>query len=355
MHRVSVMEPWERAIEVIRVRARQDRLLAEERLDRVLGVTLAGRFVDAAPQLPNVGRLTLNFHPDRIAADGNSVAAGLAEHGRYRNQWVTWISSGGRSALAGGDRHRWERDLFDHSYEGLDPTGHEFPIYGAFDLLGDPFGGSPRFGSCFVVLSEDVFDRATMCVGDSHLDPRDVGTGNEVASILAGLAEQAVQGELLGRQLGVEELIAVLDGHQVVHEPGRELDWYIETQIHGGVDLSTDVDTIVADPSFQGTHVEGDLGRAAERFGFELDWHQGSELAVTDTPGDFRGPTMPALARYVADDRGVVDAAAIGRAAASITPHPPLPEGDPDESDTQQLKYLWHTVLAHGTNTPQHP
>lgn len=97
-------EPWAHAVQAIAGRARGDRPVAVERLERVLGVDLACRVL--ALRLRQVGRLTLNFHPDRIAVDGASVAAGLARSGRYRNQWVTWISSGGRSALLGGRRHR---------------------------------------------------------------------------------------------------------------------------------------------------------------------------------------------------------------------------------------------------------
>jgi hypothetical protein len=46
----------------------------------------------------------------------------------------------------------------------------------------------------------------------------------------------------------------------------------------------------------------------------------------------------------------IVDAHSIGVAARTIR----LPEmqisGDPPESDAQQLKYLWHTLLAFGSD-----
>jgi len=65
-------------------------------------------------------------------------------------------------------------------------------------------------------------------------------------------------------------------------------------------------------------------------------------------PADFRGPTMPPLARRVAREDGVVDACTIGVAARRIEIDRPPPGGDPSDSELQQLKYLWHTVLAHG-------
>ena len=126
--------------------------------------------------------------------------------------------------------------------------------------------------------------------------------------------------------------------------------FHIEAQVHGGIDLATDVEAIVLDPSFAGTGTEQDITTAARRYGFELRWHGGSNLAVDDVPSDFRGPTMPSLARQIARD-GVVDACSIGIVARRVRVDRPPPGGDPPDSDLQQLKYLWHTMLAHGHDT----
>lgn len=72
------------------------------------------------------GVLTLNFHPDRLLADGRSVAEALYADGVYRSQFETSISSGGLTAYRGGDRDVWERALF--------------------------AGACPGFGSCHVRL-----------------------------------------------------------------------------------------------------------------------------------------------------------------------------------------------------------
>jgi hypothetical protein len=186
-----------------------------------------------------------------------------------------------------------------------------------------------------------------LCLGDSHLGPRDVGTLDAPWSLLAGLAEQAAAGSLLDRGLGLGDLFRTLDGEIAPGGPSRCLDGYIEAQVHGGVDLTTDVEAIVLDPSFTGADTEQDITTAARRYGFALRWHCGSNLAVDDVPSDFRGPTMPPLARRVARD-GIVDASSIGIAARRVRVDRPPPEGDPPDSDLQQLKYLWHTVLAHG-------
>jgi hypothetical protein len=121
-------------------------------------------------------------------------------------------------------------------------------------------------------------------------------------------------------------------------------------QVHGVIDLRTDVDAIVLDPSFQATEVHQAVARVSDRYDVELEWHPGSELPVDQIPTDFRGPTMPEVGTRAARADGVVDARSIGVVARDT----PLPEmrisGDPPESDAQQLKYLWHTLLALGSD-----
>jgi len=334
------------AIGVIERRAIDDRADAQARW--VASTGDRGSLEAWADRLRSVGRLTLNFHPDRIGRDGRSVAAGLAVDGAYRSQWVTGTSAGSRSALPGGERHRFEREFFAGAYDDTAPSSGEHPVYGAFDLAVDEHGGSPRFGSSFVVLRSHVRERTTMCVGDSHTGPRDVGTFDEPWSILAGLGEQAAQCNLLNRGLDTQALLATLDGHHPSRSASRDLDGYVEIQVHGGVALADDVEAIVLDPSFRSSDIEHDIASAAARHGIEVAFHCGSELAVGHVPDDFRGPTMPALARVVAGADGIVHARAIGITAAREPYEEPTPLGDPPASTWQQFKYLWHTLLAHG-------
>jgi hypothetical protein len=270
----------ELALRVVRERAQQSRADAMARWAAAVGTDRAAALRERAEQFAVAGRLTLNFHPDRFARSGSTVAAGLLRDGSYRSQWATGISNGSRSAILGGDRQRFERALFGFAYEAADADVVERPVYGAFDLLGDPHGGSPRFGSCCLVLAPHVRHRTTLCVGDSHASPHDVGTFDACWSVLAGLAEQAATGSLLERALGVDDLLHSLEGPVVAEAPARRLDGYVEAQVHGGVDLATDVDAVVLDPSFAGTHIERDLAAAAERHGFALCTHGGSELRV---------------------------------------------------------------------------
>lgn len=304
---------------------------------------------DWADRLTTAGRLTLNFHPDRLDRRGRTVAAGFLADGRYRSQWATGISAGSRSAMPGGERERWERALF-----GAAGADHEEPsVYGSLDLLGDPHGGSPRFGSSFVVLRDHVRARVTLCVGDSHVGPADVGTFDAPWGILAGLAEQALANRLLHRGLGFDDLVEALTFPYRSDRPSRDLDGYVEAQVHGGVALADDVAEVVLDPSFRGTDIERDLALAAVQYGFALTWHTGSELPVDEVPVDFRGPEMQPLAHRVARPDGMVDAHAIGLHARPLPFTEPLPSGDPPDSALQQLKYLWHTLLHHGHDTVQ--
>lgn len=344
------MPPPENAIDAIRGAAASGQADALRRWDATAAGELSSDRSLLETAVWSAGRVTVNFHPDRVARSGSPVAEGLAESGQYLSQWRTGISSGGRTAFPGGDRQRWESQLFGGAYDSADPGTVAFPIYGSWDLLGDPHGGSPRFGSCYLVLDDDVRDRTTMCVGDSHVGPIDVGTFDAPWSVLAGLAEQADDGGLLATSHGGPELLEVLLGSSGVTHPRRDLDNYVETQVHGGIDLRTDVVGVVLDPSFAGTPVDDAFEVVSSRFGVEIEWHAGSELLAADAPVDFRGPTMPALAAAVAGPDDIVDANAIGLAARRLPFSEMQVRGDDPHAQVQQLKYLWHTLLAHGVD-----
>lgn len=333
------------AVEHIRGRAGLDQAPARSRLESIGVGADTGELVET---IGRSARLTVNFHPDRIDRDGRTVAGGLLADGRYRSQHETGISNGGRSAVAGGLRNRWERELFGDAYER---SSTPRPIYGALDLTRDPHGGSPRFGSSFLVLEHRCIDRATFCFGDSHVGPTDVGTIDAFDPILAGLFESARYGDGLGRGLSIAALRQALT--RGAEHPARDLDHYVEAQIHGGVVLERDVASIVLDPSFRDTDVDADFEGVATRFDVEVRWHDGSELAADDVPADFRGPDMPALALDACRDDGIVDAAAIGRALDAVAFTEPTPDGDPESSPRQQFKKLWHCVLRFGTDSPQ--
>jgi hypothetical protein len=123
------------------------------------------------------------------------------------------------------------------------------------------------------------------------------------------------------------------------------LDTGVEAQVHGPILLCRDVELIVADPSFAGTPTGRVLRELADKYRFELKWHCGFRLAVSDVPDDFRGPAMPGFARQVARGTENLDAAVIGQGAASLTRHPAEWNEWGDYWDVVRLfRQIWHVL-----------
>jgi hypothetical protein len=336
------------ALAHVRQQARAGRADALRRLGSDVDITGLG----TAP-------ITLNFHPDRLIADGRTVAESLATDGVYRGQFETGITNGSRTAFLSGERDRWEEQLFGQAYHQPGAPPGERPRYGALNPHHFPDGGSPRFGSCHLRLRPEVNARATFTVGDSHLGPRDVGTLDAFECVLAGVVEQA---QATGVTLGLAGVdpVALLAGRlsprvgadPTVH-PGRCLDDYVEAQVHGPVRLAHDVEAVVVDPAFRA----GPVGQCLRSLGVPVEWHCGFELAPDEFDAEFRGPHLPAYARAVAaefaGERGVVDAAVVGRAAAAALTDPDRWRrfGEPDDL-LQYVKHLWHTLVHFGRPIP---
>ncbi|GIM94951.1 DUF3626 domain-containing protein [Paractinoplanes toevensis] len=273
--------------------------------------------------------ITVNFHPDRLLADGSTVAARLAADGVYRTQFETGISNGG----LGGDRPAWEERMFPGVYAGA--VGR--PVYGGLNLAGHPDGASPRFGSCHLVLRPEVSRRATFSHGDSVTLPAVLGTADAFGAVWAALLDEVTR---TGRALNLaapsaDAWVAALGAARPA--AGRALDDYVEAQIHGGLRLGADVAAVVADPSFRGTPYESLLSS----WGLDLRWSPGFRLAAGAFPASLRGAEAPPLAVDIAARYGVeeLDAELIGRAARDAA-------GDP--ARLQLIKYLWHVLVLLG-------
>jgi hypothetical protein len=366
----------DRALAHVRARAQASSANARLRVAEVLareGSSDAGDAsdVDALWMTGARARVTLNFHPDRLLADGRTVVQALLDDGRYKNQFETGLSNGSRTAFGGGARDGWEEKLFGGAYHEPPSEAHERPKYGALDVLRHADGGSPRFGSCYVVLGRHVNERCTFTWGDSHLGPQHVGTSDAFEALAAAMvAAAASTGEVLAVRASVNELVRPRGRDPSASRSGfargavaRALDDYIEAQVHGPIDLARDVEALVIDPAHERSKVGEGLRALGERYGFAVERHPGFVLAPHEVPSDFRGPRMPALAeRIVRGERGscsdahatgVIDAATIGRAAASLH-RDPLAWQDwatPDET-LQHLKQLWHVLVRFGQPAP---
>ncbi|WP_031485547.1 DUF3626 domain-containing protein, partial [Streptomyces bicolor] len=262
------------------------------------------RHVAASAKGPAVdpdGRMTLNFHPDRLVR-GVPILRALAEDGAYHSQFVTGTSNGGLTAHPGGDRWRWESRIFGGAYD--DATAHERPVYGALNFRRQVVGAAPRFGSSHFRLTGAALARATFCYPDSAAEPTDFGVA--AAQHLVALAE-------------ADERDALND--------------YIEVQIHGGVVLARDVEAVVLDVCYRGTPVE----TAARLLPCPVEWHPGYRLSVPELRrhADYRGQEYADLGARIADgDR--IDPRVIGDAARS------------GRHELQDLKMVWHTLARFG-------
>ncbi len=198
--------------------------------------------------------------------------------------------------------------MFGGAYDHAPPE--ERPVYGALNHTGSAVGGSPRFGSCHLVLAASVRERVTMCYPDSSLEPAALGTADACDLISTLLAD-------------------------TVEDP---LDDYVEAQVHGPVLVSRDAAAVVLDPSYRGTSVEA----AAQTLGCAVSWHRGFSMVVEEvidrhaaTVAGYRGPHVLAVAQAVAAG-GVLTPPVIGQAAR---------QGD---HDPQDLKRVWHLLARFG-------
>jgi hypothetical protein len=259
-------------------------------------------------------RVTLNFHPDRLVR-GETVLAAMARDGVYRSQFETGTSNGGLTAHPGGDRWTWESRIFGGAYDDADASLR--PKYGALDRHRSPVGAAPRFGSAHVRLAPHTLAATTFCFPDSVFGPEHFGVATAYA-----LSELA------------DERPALFPGET---EPDP-LDDYVEAHVHGVVELATDVEAVVLDPSFRGTEVEDD----ASRLGVPVEWHHGWVLTVEDLrahPG-YRGPEFVELGEAIAVD-GVLTPRVVGEAAHT------------GRHDPQHLKRVWHLVARFGAASPE--
>lgn len=249
-------------------------------------------------------RLTLQLHPDRAAGSsgrpdgGETVIEALVRDGVYRSQFVTGTSNGGLTARPGGDRWRWESRLFAGRYDG--GPAEDRPVYGAWDRRGDPYGGSIRFGSSYLVLRDDCVARSTYCFPDSAFEP-----------------------DLVGGPVMLDDLCAAADAAGL-----DDLDDYVEAQVHGGVLVARDVVAVVLDPCFDGTAVHA----AAARMGPPVSFHSGFRVATVDLDEGYRTPEAVALARSL---------------GAVLTPDL-LTAALTDGADPQVVKHAWHVLARFG-------
>jgi hypothetical protein len=317
----------------------------------------ADAFERGVANIKRHARIGLHFHPDRPHAQLQTVAESLLSSGLYKSQFETLISNGSVSAVPGGPRDVWEQKLFGGAYQLAGTTVAQRAKYGALALLQHADGPAPRFGSCYFLLAPRVSSRATFSYLDSHQEPLEKGCYDELDDIVAALFKESFtrdfalgEAKLPPTRL-LEHLLTELAqpfADPALRAPTRNLNHYIEAQVHGDVRLREDVEILVCDPSFRGTATGNTLERICERYAIDRYWHAGFALTPSEVPVDFRGAWMPSLATRVACD-GLVDAAAIGCAARELARDPASWSDRGSQAEVlQELKLLWHVLVRFG-------
>ncbi|MGG5260949.1 DUF3626 domain-containing protein [Phycicoccus avicenniae] len=254
--------------------------------------------------------IVLHFHPGWAFGD-ITVLESIAASGVYRSQWETGTSTGGLTAVPGGDRWRWESRLFEGRYDEADAAAR--PVYGAWNRRDDPYGASPRFGSAYLRLRAEVTERATFCWPDSVYDPRDVG-GPDRLEELCRLADAGVLDPAL---LPPSAADLPLD------DP---LNDYVEAHVHGGLVLARDVEALVLDPSDHERHAG-----ALARLECPVEVHPGYRVRADAIDPLYRGPVPVALAHALGGD---ITPARLAETSGT--------------ADPQALKWLWHCLARFG-------
>lgn len=299
--------------------------------------------------------ITINFHPDRFSANGKLIIENLIDSGVYEGQFRTGTSNGGLTAFPGGERFLWEQRLF----AGIYPVNtQDRPKYGALNLLNYLDGASPRFGACYFVLKPSVISRCTFSYGDSSLAPVGLCTSEHFSGIAFNLLRDLIEKRRLldWENCDPQRTIPLLMKTPPPSVRGN-LDFYIETHIHGELSLQEDISTFFLDESYRDTDMERYARCLSQRYEIGIDWIPKREIRIDQIEDTFRGPHIPLLAEKVdsllGGHRGVITPFLIGLASHSSTKNPSLWKdlGDPPQI-FQSFKQLWHTTAYFGAEKP---
>jgi hypothetical protein len=293
--------------------------------------------------------VTLNFHPDRFSSNGKTVIENLLEQGRYHGQFLTGTTNGGKTAFVGGDRFLWEQRIFCGAYPD---TSLDRPKYGALNIFRYIDGASVRFGSCYLTLKKETIGRCTFAYGDSSTNPTTLCTGDTFVCVLADLFKDVKNnGKLLNQIVSTEQeaLAILLNKSNKVKVIGRNLDYCIETHVHGDVSLKDDVESFYMDESFKETEYAKTADELCHKYGIKLEWIPRRQMEIEEIGDLFRGPMIPPLAKKIdilfGHNQGIMNAALLGKASRESELNPEKWKDIGSKFEVfQYIKQLWHTI-----------
>lgn len=354
----KISESQNKAIEYITKYALNNKKNSVENIISILKMSNIDikSYENAINNLKRNARISIHFHPDRPLENKKLVVDSLIESGFYKSQFETYISNGSVSAHAGGDRDLWEQNLFGGAYKEY--IKEERPKYGSLNIMFHSDGSSPRFGSCYFLLKPEISKYATYTYMDSHKNPNEKGTYKEFDYIISALLSEIFERDYaLGeKNLTITKFINHLlynigndlDENIFKSLPSRNLNHYIEAQVHTNISLKDDVETLVIDPSFKETEIGKSLVELCLKYDINLFYHKGFKLNVKDVPNDFRGNTMQSLAKKIAENN-IITAYIIGKACLDLKNNPNKWNDRGDyKTSIQELKLLWHVLLKYG-------
>ena len=121
-------------------------------------------------------------------------------------------------------------------------------------------------------------------------------------------------------------MATLLNKSNRVKVTGRNLDYCIETHIHGDVWLKDDVDSFYMDESFQETEFAKMADELCHKYGIKLEWIPKRQIEVGEIGNLFRGPMIPLLAKKIdtllGNNQGIMNAALLGKASRESELHP---------------------------------
>lgn len=228
-------------------------------------------------------KLTINYHPDLINNNKDTVVKSILDSGRYYNQYITNLSNGHLSVKNDKQREIWEKKIFG---PGLSMKTSERPKYGALNIFNYIDGASPKYGSCYFELNSLILERCTFLIADSNNEMKIKGTKNNFDLLLLTMMIEIIKtGKLFGKEF--KSLNAFLDfllyGTENKYEMGKNiLDYGLEAQIFGVIDLSRDVEYVYIDESYRGTCLHYYFEKLSIKYNIGIRWIPERKLLLSE-------------------------------------------------------------------------
>lgn len=166
------------------------------------------------------------------------LLSSLQKEGSYRNRFETGSSNGNPKKIP---RLSWEDIVFKEAYKSAPAADR--PKYGALNIVNDSRGVLPcvsQYGCAYLQLKKELRPRITFA---------DMDTSNEDVTVVDCHWKHVA---ILMQSFTNDELCEVLQVGTGKKSQGDSsvLSWYKEVQIHGLIQLKTDVEKIVLDRSY---------------------------------------------------------------------------------------------------------